>query len=355
VTADAAASAPRAPGTAAPRPPRGAARALDAAGIRDPALRADYEGCRRLHAAHGRTYYLATALLPPAKRPYVWALYGFARYADEFVDSLEAPDPDALVRWADAVLARWDGGDGDDPVARAMLHTVRRWGIPRAHVEAFLDSMRMDITRTGYATYADLERYMYGSASVIGLQMLPVLEPLPGRREEAAVHARLLGEAFQMSNFIRDVGEDLDRGRVYLPAEDLADHGVTVDELRRGRREATLPPGVADLLAFEVARTRDLYARAEPGIAMLHPTSRDAIACAFELYGGILDAVEDAGYDVLHRRVSVGLPRRLRVALPALARARRARRVQRRSGTDAGAPDRRPSGTGSPGRVKSTP
>ncbi len=311
-------------------PGRAAGRTLDAAGIADPGLRSDFETSRRLHAEHGRTYYLATALLPPAKRPWVWALYGFARYADEFVDSLEAPDPDALVAWGRAFTEQWDDGAGADPVARAMLHTVRRWGIPRAHVEAFLASMRMDITQTGYATYADLERYMYGSASVIGLQMLPVLEPLPGLAEPAADCARLLGEAFQMSNFVRDVGEDLQRGRVYLPREDLDAFGVTRDALWHGRRTGGLPDGVLGLLRFEVARTRELYARAAPGVAMLHPTSRDAIACAQELYGGILDAVADAGYAVLHRRLSVPVPRRLRVAAPALARARRARRIESR-------------------------
>ena len=313
--------------TGPPAPGRSAARALDAAGISDPAQRADFEACRRLHAEHGRTYYLATALLPPAKRPYVWALYGFARFADEFVDSLTDPDPQALVDWGSAFLTSLDAGQGQDPVARAMLTTMTRWDIPREHVEAFLASMRMDITHTEYATYADLEQYMYGSAAVIGLQMLPVLEP---QHVDAAAHARLLGEAFQMSNFIRDVGEDLERGRTYLPTQDMARFGVTRADLLDGRRCGVVTPAVRDLLAFEVDRTRALYERAEPGIDMLHPTSRDAIRCAFVLYGGILGAVEKAGYRVLDHRVSVPVPRRLAVAVPALARARSARRHQRR-------------------------
>jgi phytoene synthase len=302
-------------------------RALDAAGITDPVLRSAFETCRRLHAAHGKTYYLATLLLPPAKRPYVWALYGFARYADEFVDSLEHPDPQALLDWGSAFL---DGLSADraaspasHPVSRAMVFTMRRWQIPRAHVEAFLDSMRMDITVTGYATYADLERYMYGSASVIGLQMLPILEPVT---PEAAPRARVLGEAFQMSNFIRDVGEDLRRGRVYLPQEDLDLFGVTREVLARG----VVTPSVRELLRFEIERTRALYAFAEPGIDMLHPTSRDCVRTAFTLYRGILDAVEGAQYQVLTRRVSVPLPHRLAVALPAARRARAVRREQKR-------------------------
>ena len=304
---------------------------LDAAGITDPDLRLAYEHCRTLHAGHGRTYYLATLLLPREKRPYVWALYGFARHADELVDSLTDPDPAALVAWGEEFLARLQldptvpstMDPSADPVGAAMEHSMRYWGIPRGHVEAFLASMQMDITGTGYATYADLERYMYGSAAVIGLQMLPVLEPLT---PEAAPRARALGEAFQMANFVRDVGEDLRRGRVYLPQEDLDLFGVTRDDLAAG--VVTLP--VRRLLQFEIARTRALYAYAEPGIDMLHPTSRDCMRTAFTLYGGILEAVERADYQVLRRRVGVSLPRRLRVALPGLARAARARRDDRR-------------------------
>ena len=297
----------------------GSARALRAAGIDDPQRRADFELCRKLHAKHGKTYYLATLLLPPAKRPYVWALYGFARYADEFVDSLTSPDPQALLDWGAAFLDALSQGEARDGVGRAMLYTMRRWSIPRAHVEAFLESMQMDITVTGYPTYGDLEQYMYGSASVIGLQMLPILEPVA---PEAGARARALGEAFQMSNFIRDVGEDLGRGRVYLPQEDLDTFGVSREALERG--VVTAP--IRELLRFEIARTRALYASAEPGIEMLHPTSRDCVRTAFVLYGEILDAVESAHYHVLTQRVTVPRSRRLAVALPALRHARAVRK-----------------------------
>jgi len=293
-------------------------RELDAAGITEPGLRAAYEECRRLNAAHGRTYYLSTLLLPPAKRPHVHALYGFARYADEFVDDLDAPDPAALVAWGDRFLEDLASGDSADPVSRAAIQTARTWDIPAETFEAFLASMRMDITVTAYATYAELEHYMYGSAAVIGLQMVPILEPLD---ERAAGYARTLGEAFQLSNFIRDVAEDLRRGRVYLPQEDLDRFGVTHADLATG----PTPRNVVELLRFEIARTRGLYHRAWPGIDLLHPASRDCIRAAFQLYGGILDAVEDANYQVLDRRVSVPLRRRLRVAVPGLVRARLAR------------------------------
>lgn len=301
-----------------------AARALDAAGIEDPQLRAAFETCRRLHRQHDRTYNLATQLLPPCKRPYVWALCGFARYADDYVNSLTEPRPEHLVTWSQQFLDALGTGQTDDPVCLAMTHTMYRWQIPRAHVEAFLESLKMDLTVTRYRTYADLERYMFGSAAVVGLQLLPVLEPVT---PEAGARARALGEALQMSNFIRDVGDNLQRGRIYLPTEDLDAFGVTEDTLRQG----TVTAPIRELLRFEIERTRRLYTFAEPGIDMLHPTSRDCARTAFTLSREILDAVEEAHYQVLsHRRVTVPLSRRLQVMIPALRRARTIRRDQGR-------------------------
>jgi phytoene synthase len=295
-------------------------RELDAAGITDPALRESYERCRRVNAAHGRTYYLATLLLPAAKRPYVHALYGLARYADELVDDLEHPDPAALLTWGKRFLDDLSLGDSTDPIGRAAVHTARTWDIPAEHFEAFLASMRMDISRTAYATYADLEQYMHGSAAVIGLQMLPLLGPLD---PDAEFYAGELGKAFQMSNFIRDVAEDLSRGRVYLPQEDLETFGVSWSDLA----PAPVSQPVRELLRFEIARTRATYRAAAPGIDLLHPSSRDCIRTAFLLYRAILDEVENAEYEVLRRRVTVPGRRRVAVAVPALVKARRARRA----------------------------
>jgi phytoene synthase len=302
-------------------------RALDAAGITDPALRASYEACRRLNAVHGKTYYLATLLLPPAKRPYVHALYGFARHADEIVDDLAVTvDRTAwLARWSDEVLADVVRGDSAHPVTRALVDTVRRWDIPVAQLRAFLASMRMDLSVTEYATYDDLLTYVYGSAAVIGLEMLPILGHPGVPRSVVEPYAVDLGIAFQLANFIRDVGEDLRRGRIYLPMEDLAMFGVDRQHLLRG----VVDGPVRRLLAHEIARCREVYRSAEPGIRLLDPTSRDCMRTAFRLYGGILDEVERADYRVLDRRVSVGAGRRASVALPGLVRAVRARRTPR--------------------------
>lgn len=302
------------------------ARELDAAGICDPALRASYEACRRLNASHGKTYYLATLLLPPWKRPYVHALYGFARYADEIVDDLASTLTDAqkaswLVGWGEQFVADVRAGGSEHEISRAVVDTVRRWDIPLQYVEDFLASMRMDLTVIEYATYDDLMVYVHGSAAVIGLQMVPILEPLVPR-EVADPYAADLGIAFQLSNFIRDVGEDLQRGRIYLPMADLDAFGVTREHLRRG----VVDGPVRRLLAFQVARTREIYRSAASGVHLLHPTSRPCIETALALYGGILDEVESADYSVLGQRVSVGAGRRARVALPGLARAVAARR-----------------------------
>lgn len=301
-------------------------RELDAAGITGPALRASYEACRQLNARHGRTYYLATLLLPAWKRPYVHALYGFARYADEIVDDLastlsNAEKAEWLVGWGQQFLADVAAGGSEHPISRAVVDTVRRWDIPLQHVEDFLASMRMDLTVTAYDTYVDLMTYVHGSAAVIGLQMVPVLEPVVPR-ELAEPYAADLGVAFQLSNFVRDVGEDLRRGRVYLPAEDLRAFGVTREHLQHG----VVDGPVRRLLAFEVARTREIYRSATQGVRLLHPSSRPCVQTALALYGGILDEVEAADYRVLDRRVGVGPGRRARVAVPGLVRARSARR-----------------------------
>ena len=301
-------------------------RELDAAGITDPALRQSYEACRRLNASQGKTYYLATLLLPAWKRPYVHALYGFARYADEIVDDLsstlsDAEKADWLVGWGEQFVRDVEAGGSEHPISRAVVDTVRRWEIPMVHVEAFLASMRMDLTVTEYATYADLMVYVHGSAAVIGLEMVPVLEPVVPR-EVAEPYAADLGVAFQLSNFIRDVGEDLRRGRVYLPMEDLAVFGVTREHLEHG----VVDGPVRRLLAFEVVRTREIYRSAANGVRLLHPTSRPCIETALALYGGILDEVEKADYRVLGQRVSVGPVRRAAVAVPGLMRARAVRR-----------------------------
>jgi phytoene synthase len=251
----------------------------------------------------------------------VHALYGLARHADDIVDEFGV-DPAEAERRLDALEAAFFARRADPPLLAAVHDTVDRWRIPMPLFEAFFRSMRMDLTVTGYATWDDLCDYMHGSAAVIGLQTLPILEPLPGLYDAAAPYAADLGRAFQLTNFLRDVGEDLRRNRLYLPAEDLAAHGVTRAALEAGVVDAA----IRQLLGFEVERARKLFADAEPGIRLLTPTSRDCVRTAFTLYRRILDEIEASGYRVLDRRIRVGTAARMSVAVPGLVRAWRSRR-----------------------------
>ncbi|SFS81983.1 phytoene/squalene synthase family protein [Saccharopolyspora flava] len=294
----------------------GARRELDAAGIA-PALRPAYLRSRALNAEHGRTYFLATRLLPPHRRPAVHALYGFARWVDDIVDDLGPDSPALRAERLDELehllrLALKEGGS-EHPVLAALADTVERHAIDPGLFGDFLASMRMDLAVTDYPTRADLERYVHGSAAVIGLQLLPVLGTV-GAPARARAAASALGVAFQLTNFLRDVGEDLDRGRVYLPADELAVFGVDRQRLAWCRRRGRADGPVRRALADQVARTRAHYRTAEPGIALLAPDSRPCVRTAAVLYGEILDHVVGSGYDVFARRVAVPVSRRLAVA-----------------------------------------
>lgn len=309
-------------------------RELDAAGIEGAALRAGYARCRQLNAEHGKTYFLATLLLPPAKRPFVHALYGFARRVDDLVDNPVVDPADTLtalqrrervLTWTADFLADLDWGATSDPVGRAVLDTIRRWSLRTSYFVDFVDAMVSDLTVTSYATFADLEKYMWGSAAVIGLQMLPILGRASDdvRWDVLESHAVALGTAFQLTNFLRDIGEDLRRGRVYLPQESLDRFGVDRDRLARGVADEP----IRNLLAWEIERTRRFYAVAAPGIELVHPASRDCLRTAWTLYSQILTEIERNDYDVFSRRVRVGPLERARVGLSGARRAIAARRA----------------------------
>lgn len=305
------------------------ARELDSAGITDPALRAAYTHCRRLNARHGKTYFLATRLLPIERRPAVHALYGFARRADDIVDDLDSTAT-AEERASALHLLQKDletglrEGMSADPVVAALSDTAARYAIAPELFTDFMASMRLDLEVTEYPRYTDLRHYMHGSAAVIGLQMLPVLGTVVPR-EEAAPHAAALGVAFQLTNFLRDVGEDLDRGRIYLPGDLLASHGVDRALLRWSRDTGRNDRRITAALRDAAALTRSVYREAAPGLPLLDPVSRPCIRTAFVLYGAILDAIAHDGFAVLQRRAVVPRRRRAVVAGDGLVRLAAAR------------------------------
>lgn len=288
---------------------------LKAAGIEDPRLRGAYRRCREINAAHGRTFFLATRLLAPDQRPAIHALYGFARYADDILDDLNphldtATRGQRLQQLADQFFA---GGDHfSNPVLAAVGHTARRYGIDNQLFEDFLASMRMDLTITDYPDRAALNLYMKGSAEAIGLQLLPILGTV-GPAEEAAPYAAALGRAFQLTNFLRDVDEDLMRQRVYLPADELAAHGVDRDLLMWCHTHRSTDLRVRNALADQHDTTRKIYHYAGEGISLLAPRSRSCVATALTLYRDILDRIEDCDFAVFDRRATVGTARRLQI------------------------------------------
>jgi 15-cis-phytoene synthase len=279
----------------------------------DDRLAASYAYCRQIHRRHGRTYFLATRLLPAWKRPHVHALYGFARYADDIVDSTGDRRPAdrvaALTQWADRFRAGLDGEPVADPILPAVLHTIATFDLDRADFASFLTSMAMDLEVNRYPTYADLLTYMEGSAAVIGTMMLPILGSTD--RAMAREPARQLGLAFQLTNFVRDIAEDYGRGRIYLPLADLDRFGVSATDIELATIRRHAGARVRSLVAHEVARAREHYAAAAPGIPMLTETSQHCIRAAFHLYGGILGEIERAGFDPFVRRAVV--PRRERL------------------------------------------
>ncbi|MHA0286003.1 phytoene/squalene synthase family protein [Mycobacterium sp. C3-094] len=299
---------------------------LDAAGVRDPSLRDAYRQCRSLNARYGKTFFLATRLLAPRQRPAVHALYGFARFADDILDDLDDPRTvDERAEQLQQLSTRLFNAlvenqpCGDDPVLAAVVHTARKYDIGWDLFDDFLASMRMDLTVTDYPDRTALEKYMYGSAEVIGLQMLPILGTVVPR-QEAAPYAAALGKAFQLTNFLRDVDEDLHRGRVYLPADELAVHGVDRDLLRWCQANRRTEPRLRAALAEQHAITRKIYDDAEPGIGKLAPASRPCVAAAATLYSEILDRIEASDFDIFGRRATVGKPRRAVVALAGLGK-----------------------------------
>ena len=309
---------------------------LDAAGIEDPELRGAYRRCREINAAHGRTFFLATRLLAPEQRPPVHALYGFARYADDILDDLN-PNLNTTIRasrlqdLSDLFFAHSD--HPANPVLAAVGHTARRYGISDDLFDDFLVSMRMDLTITGYPDRAALNLYMKGSAEAIGLQMLPILGTV-GPIEHAAPYAAALGRAFQLTNFLRDIDEDLARQRVYLPADELAAYDVDRDLLVWCHDNRRTDPRVRNALADQHDIARHIYRYAEGGIPLLAPRSRACVATALTLYSEILDRIEDCDFAVFSRRATVGTARRLGVAGTGLLQSWRARLMHPASSAD---------------------
>jgi len=268
--------------------------------------------------AHSRTYYFSTRLFPPEPRRHVHALYAFTRYADEIVDDRKEDASagarlEALEAFEVGTMAALDSEEVEDPILRAFASTARERGIGQGPVKSFIRSMKMDTYVRRYPTYEDLEEYMYGSAAVVGLMMCRILGV---EAEEALSHAEALGGAMQLTNFLRDVSEDGERGRIYLPLEDLERFGYSEEDLRTGR----VNEAFVELMRFEIDRARLLYLIADQGMRHIPRGRRYPVIVARHLYAAILKRIEELDYDVFSGRAGTTFTEKLRVAAACAAR-----------------------------------
>jgi len=270
----------------------------------DPALlERAYARCAALTARHSHTFYTATSLLPPEKRRAMRALYAFCRVSDDIVDRSKGSAESTLMAWRQR--ATMPQPPPYDLVATAWADTRTRFQIPPHYAEQLVDGVARDLRQTRYATFTELATYAYGVASTVGLMSMYII----GFAGAVAIpYAVELGVALQLTNILRDVGEDWRAGHVYLPQDELAAYGLSDEDLARGQVDERWRA----LMRFQIARNRRLYAEAWPGIALLHTDSRLAVAAAGELYRAILQAIEAQDYDVFHHRARVSTWGKLR-------------------------------------------
>lgn len=264
--------------------------------VEKPILDEAYEFCAAVTREHSRTFYMASALLPPAERRAARALYAFCRVSDDLIDRGEGDRLHKLECWRETSLSK--NPPRNNSVALAWADTRVRYHIPRHYAEQLLDGVALDLTQSRFATFDDLAHYSYGVASTVGLMTMHIVGY---SGPEAIPFAIKLGVALQLTNILRDVGEDWRNGRLYLPQDELAVFGLT---------EADIDRGIVDdrwraFMHFQIERTRCLYREAMPGISMLGRSGRFAIAAAAELYQGILEDIEQHDYNVFTRRAFI--------------------------------------------------
>lgn len=279
---------------------------------------ADYAECRRLHREYGTTYYHATRFFNRSTRQRVHALYGFVRVPDEWVDNPGDVSTCGQIRllqdYRSQLLRGLDGVCPDHPVLRAFCDVVRETHMPLEEPLCFLDAMEQDLTVSRYETYEQLVGYMRGSAAAVGLMMCAVVNARPDPAIKLGACA--LGNAMQLTNFLRDVGEDARRGRIYLPLEDLEHFGVREDDILQSRSSTAF----VSLMKFEMARARAMYEEADVAIPLLPRAAQRPVRLARILYSRILDRIEENGYDVFSQRARTTKMEKLGVAMQVILR-----------------------------------
>lgn len=276
----------------------------------DAALRNAYKQAEAITAAHSKSFSLASGLLPEEKRSAVRALYAFCRTVDDIVDEVESKkDRDfELDYWRNVVQTA--SYSADDLVATAWADTLVRYHIPRHYALQLIDGVARDLSQSRYQTFDDLATYCYGVASTVGLMSMYIVG---FKGHEAVPYAIKLGVALQMTNILRDVGEDYRNGRLYLPREELVTYGIREEEIAAGH----VTDNWRQFMKFQIDRTRQLYEESWKGVKLLEREGQLAIGAASVFYAGILEDIEKHDYDVFSRRASLGAFGKLR-KLPAL-------------------------------------
>ncbi|MFN6963068.1 MAG: phytoene/squalene synthase family protein [Pyrinomonadaceae bacterium] len=272
--------------------------------------------CREITRRYGTSYYFATQFFPPEVRSGVYAVYAFARIPDEIVDDPDATDRQDVLRrlneWRDRWLEAMELGRSDDPVLNAIVVMFRKYGIPVSDGEAFLRSMFLDQEKSRYRDFSELEDYMYGSAGVIGLMVTRIVGC---SSEEAFPFAVKLGYAFQLTNFLRDIREDYeDLGRIYMPQDEMDRFGLCESDIASRLHDERF----VEFMNFQIARNREIYREALPGIKLLHWRGRLAVRISYVLYKAILREIERANYNVYAGRVRTSFGQKVWLSLKAV-------------------------------------
>lgn len=263
----------------------------------DAALRKAYKQAEKITAQHSRSFYLATGLLPEEKRSAVRALYAFCRTVDDIVDESSDAERDSQLDYWRAMVETTAFAD-HDLVGAAWADTLARYHIPRHYALQLIDGVARDLSQIRYQTFADLATYCYGVASTVGLMSMYIIG---FEANEAVPYAIKLGVALQMTNILRDIGEDYQNGRLYLPREELVFYGIQESDIAAGR----ITENWRQFMSFQIERTRQLYRESWPGVKMLEKEGQLAVGAASVFYQGILDQIEKSGYDVFTRRASL--------------------------------------------------
>lgn len=267
-------------------------------------LEQDYAHCASITRRSSSNFYYAFMLLPTQRRQALYSVYAFCRFVDDIADDQSVGRPaELLTRWREE-LERIFNGTPAHPISRALAHNVRRFAIPRRYFEEIIDGVEMDLGRTRYSSFDELRLYCYRVASAVGLVCIEIFGY---RNPRTRNYAENLGIAFQLTNIIRDVTEDAERGRIYLPLEDLARFGVREDEVLRGVDTFEL----RRLLEFEVERARSFYAQAKQA---LPAEDRAAMICSeamCSIYHALLERIASKGCGVIGRRHRLSTPRKL--------------------------------------------